>query len=353
MADDEAQGQEDSSRPAFDAFTDSSLPSAAFDEPLVWPESGTWEKPPAGESGAAPLLGTEHPGDLGGGLLFPPTPGDPVVAQAPLPDLDVQWQATGDDADTTVHHDQALAGLGGGAEVAAPGANGDIGLISTSALPTPSVYPAAERSSEGPRWRRFDIRQGNAAVVGLISLVSLVLLGMFLSVRARNEVPTDSSQSRPSNQISATGSGAVPVTTTVTTTAPAAQVNIADLLPALDAGAAPSGDATAADADTRSGSGSPATTAPSRGGTGARGGGESTTAATQPAAKAPAPTSSPPATSPTVEDSTPEDPSPPPVDTTQVRRTTPTFTFPAFPTTTAPEDDGPSYTFPSWSDIED
>jgi len=326
MADDEAQGQEDPSRPAFDAFTDSSMPSA-FDEPLVWPESRTWDEPPARAPGADPLLGAKHPGDLEGGLLFPPTPDDPVLA----------------------HHDQALAGLGGGAEVAAPDADGDMGLIATSALPAPPVYPAAERRSEGPRWRRFDIRQGNAAVVGLISLVSLVLLGMFLSVRARNEVPTDSSQSRrPSNEISVTGSlNTIPLTTTVTTTAPAAGINIADLLPALDAGTAPSGDA-AADA----GSGSPATTAaPSRGGTGSGGGGGSTTEATQPAAKAPAPTS-PPAISPTVEDTTPEDTSPT-VDTTQPRRSTPTFNFPSFPTTTAPKDDGRSYTFPSWSDIED
>jgi hypothetical protein len=329
MADDEAQGQEASSRPAIDASTDSSLPWA-FDEPLVWPESRTWEERPAREPAPQPLLGAEPP---------------------PPPHLDVQWQATEDDIDTTVHHDQALAGLGGGAEVAAPGGGGDIGLISTSALPTPPVHPAAEQSSDGQGWRRFDIRRGNVAVVGLISLVSLVLLGMFLSVRARNEVPTDSSQSqRPSDQISVTGSlNTVPLTTT--TTAPTAAINIADLLPAVDAGAAPSSDPTAADAG--SGSGSAGTTAtPSGGGTRSGGGGGSTTATTQPAAQAPAPTS-PPATSPTVEDTTPEDTAPPPANTTQARRPTPTFTFPGFPTTTGSDDDEPSYNFPSWSDIED
>ena len=335
MADDEAQGQEDSSRPAFDAFTDSSLPSASF-EPLVWPESRTWDEPPAREPEAEALLGAEHRDDLEGGLGL----GGGAKAGASVNSRGAALEPLAESTSS------------------APGANGDIGLISTSALPAPPVHPAAERSSEGPRWRRFDIRQGNAAVVGLISLVSVVLLGMFLSVRARNQVPTDSSQSRrPGNQISVTGSlNTIPLTTTVTTTAPtAARVNIADLLAAVDAGAAPSGDATAADADgdARSGSGSPATTAaPSRSGGGPRGGGGSTTPATQPAAKAPAPTS-PPATSPTVEDSTPEDMSPPPVDTTLAKRPMPTFTFPTFPTTTAPEDDGPSYTFPSRFDIKD
>jgi len=331
MADDEAQGQQDSSGPAFDTSPGSSLLSA-FDQPLVWPESTTWDEPPAREPTADPLLlGTEPP----------PAHGD------------VQWQATERDSDATVHHDQALAGLGGGAEVAAPGTDGNMGLISTTALPTPPVYPAADRHPEGRRGRRFDIRQGNAAVVGLISLVSLVLLGMFLSVRARNELSTDSSQSqRPSDEIAVNGSlNTIPPTTTAPTTAPAAGINIADLLPSLDAGAGPSGGGTAAG----SGSGSAApTAAPSGGGTGTGGGSGSPTAATQPAAQAPAPTS-PAASSPTVEDSPPEETSPPAADTTQPRRPTPTFNFPGFPTTADPDpaDDEPSYDFPSWSDIDD
>ena len=378
MADDEAQGQEDPSWPALEAFTDSSLPSA-FDEPLVWPESGTWDAPPTGGPEADPRLLAEHRADLDGGPLFPPAPEDSVIEHGPLPDLDVQWQAIGHDDDTTVHHGQALGGLGGGAELAAsvdsgpaverlpesiwspPGANGDIGLISTSALPTPPVYPAAERSPEGPLWRRFDLRQGNAAMVALISAVSLVLLGMFLSVRARNDLPTDSSQSRrPSNEISVTGSlNTIPLTTTVTTTAPAAAINIADLLPAAEADVEPTGDAPAADAGSASGSGSgsgsPATTATPARRTGPSGGGGSTTPAAAPAAaKAPAPTSPPVTPAPVDLDDT----TTPPdtfrrVDTTQPRRPSATFTVPVFPTTSTPEDDTPSYSVPSWPGTRD
>lgn len=369
MADDEAQGQEDTSWLAFDAFADSSLPSTSFDEPLMWPDAGAWEEPPAGGSEGPPLLRAEHPDDLEAGLLFPPTPQDPVIEHAQLPNLDVQWQASGQDAGTTVHHDQALGGLGGGADLAAsadsgpaveplsesiwadtPGTNGDIGLISTIALPTPPVYPAAARSPEGPLWRRLDLRQGNAAVVGLISLVSLVLLGMFLSVRARNDLLTDSSQSRrPSNEISVTGSlNTVPLTTTVTTTVPAAAINIADLLPAVDADVEPTGNATAAEAG--SGSRSPATTAAPARRTGPSGGGGSTTPAAEPAAKAPAP-NSPPAPSAPVEPEpiTTRPDTSPTVDTTQPRRPSTTFTVPTFPTTSTPGDDTPSYTIPpSW-----
>lgn len=378
MANDEAQGQEDTAWWAFDASADSSLPSASFDEPLVWPESAIWEEPAPAQPPVEPIA-AEVPADLDRGPLFPPATDDTAVAAPPLADLDVRWQATGQDDDATVLHDEPLAGLGGGAGTvgnvdsaalqplpdsvwdATPHADGDIGLISTSARPTPADYPAAERGADAPRWRRFDLRQGNAAMIGLISLVSLVLLGMFLSVRARNDVPTDTSESRrPSNEIAVTGPlNTLPVTTTVTTRAPAPAINIADLIPATDAGAAAPG-TTAGASDSggsgsggggsSTGSGPPATTtAPGRGSGGSSGGGGgSPTPATEPASGAPSPTQ-PPATSPTsVADTTPP-PSFPTVNTNPPpTRPTTSITYPTIPSVSIPSytSSRPSSTFP-------
>ena len=393
MADDEAQGQEDISWWAFDASADSSLPSASFDEPLVWPEAASWEEPATVEPSVEPIAASEHPADLDGGLLFPPESDDAAVAAAPLPDLDVEWQATGHDDDVTVLHSEPLAGLGGGARSVVPaalGASGEplpesvwaeparsdsgIGLISTSAHPTPAVYPAAERGADVPFWRRFDLRQGNAAMIGLISLVSLVLLGMFLSVRARNDVPTDTSQSRrPSNEIAVTGPlNTVPLTTTVTTTpaSPTPAINIADLLPPTDAGAAAAGSGTGTPAASGSGGsgsgsggsgsggsgsgsggsgsgGSATTAAPSRGSGGSSGGaGGSSTPAAQPAASSPSPTQPPATSPPQVEDTTPA--TSPPVETTQPRRTPTSITYPSIPSVSIPSNTSPSFTIPGW-----
>ena len=387
MADDEAQGQEDTSWWAFDPSADSSLPSASFDEPLVWPESTIWEEPATAQPTFEPIVAAERPADLDRDPLFPPASEDTAVPAAPLPDLDVEWQATGHDDDATVLHSEPLAGLGGGATSVVPVASGpsvepiaasiwaeeprsegDIGLISTSAHPTAADYPAAERAADGPRWRRFDLRQGNAAMIGLISLVSLVLLGMFLSVRARNDLPTDTSQSRrPSDELAVTGPlNTVPFPTTVTTgPPPAPAINIADLLPATDAGAAAAGTGTPAGASGSGGSGSggsgsgagsgaPATaTAPSRGSGGsAGGGGGSSTPAPQSASSAPSPTQPPATSPPPVEDTAPPATSPP-VETTQPRRTTTTFTPPSIPSVSIPSYTSPSITRPGWFNTVD
>ena len=380
MADDEAQGQEDTAWWAFDASADAALPSASFDEPLLWPESAIWEAPGT----AQPAVAGQHPSDLDGGTLFPPASDDTAVAAAPLPDLDVEWKATEHDDDVTVLHSGPLAGLGGGADTVAPvssgasmqpladsiwaetpRADGDIGLISTSAHPVPAFYPAAEGAADRPSWRRFDLRQGNAAMIGLISLVSLVLLGMFLSVRARNDVPTDTSQSRrPSNEIAVTGPlNTVPLTPTVTTPPPVPAINIADLLPATQAGAAEAGTGTSAGASgsgaSGGGAGASASTAPassaapSRGSGGSAGGGGGSSApATQPSASAPSPTQPPATSAPAVEDTTPP-PTSPPVDTTQPRRTPTTFTPPTIPSVSIPSYTSPSITIPGWFNKDD
>lgn len=391
MADNETQGQEDTAWWGFDDFADSSLPSATFDEPLVWPESPAWDGLPAtgpeGESLRLPeQTSAAAPAEFEDIAIFPPEPEPAVVEPAPQPDLEVQWQATDDDQATTALHRDPLAGLGGGTNGVAPATageaaveplgesiwaetprdSGDIGLISTSAHSTSPVYPATDGSGDRPWWRRVDVRSGNAAMIGLISLVSLVLLGMFLSVRARNEVPTDSSQTRrPSNDIAATGPlNTVPLTTTVTTAAPAPAINIADLLPpGDDAAAAPTESTTeSTTGSTGSGARAPATTAaPARSSGGGGGGGGATTPATS---GSPAPTS-PPATSPPVQDTTPPQTSPPPtsppVDDTPTptppttRRTTTTFTIPSFPTTptTGGSNTPPSFTIPTFPGVND
>ncbi|MGI8809974.1 MAG: hypothetical protein ACR2KK_19450 [Acidimicrobiales bacterium] len=301
--------------------------------------------------------------------LVGPAPGPEVVEPDPRPAPEVQRQAAEYDPATTVQHREPLAGLGGGSNGAGPvisdpadpdpfdesiwadppGLDGDIGLISTSGHPASPVYAAAEGSSEPPWWRRVDVRSGNAAVIGLISLVSVVLLGMFVSVRARNDVPTDSSPTRrPSNDIAATGPvNTIPSPILVTTTAPPPP-KPADLPPPADPGAPPApAPGPGGTGSGGGGSGAPATTAaPRTGGSsgagsggGGSGGGGSTTPATQapsqPATTSAPPPTSPPATSaPPVEDTTPPPTSPPvdnPPQPPPTSRPRPPTTFPSIP----------------------
>jgi hypothetical protein len=345
-------------------MADSSAPSAPFDEPLLWPETLPW-----GDAGDAAMQAPPMDADLDPAHLYPAVPevpAAPLVAAggAPAADPDAEWRPPGAgddldldvDLDATVAHMAPLAGLGGGASRSAAGASatGEVPaleplpqsiwsydggppeeLVGMGVIPAPAVYAEAERATREPRWRRLDVRPGNAAVIALISVVSLVLLGMFLSVRARNnDVPTDSSQPRPpADQLQVTGSlNTIPITTTVTTTAPG--IDIAGLVPAADV---PNPGAAAA--TPVAGSGSTATTAPATRSAAPTG----TSATTTPAPQSTATTAAPPATT---EVTTPPVTSPPvtspPVDDTApptTRRSippTPTYTVPTVVFPTAP-----------------
>ena len=407
MADDVAQGPQDTAWGAVDAAPDPRLPTMGFDEPLVWPESPVWDDIPTPR--ASDVTGVD------GHIVLPPLPTIAPVATVartataveperprnlpPTADPDAQGRPTDADLDPDATHQPAgpLAGLGGGSgrppaegddHVGAPAAAAAGGGVSTleagGNVPWPA--PVDDRLGEGPPdqlppdvpalgsiWsndlradphdldgfggfaapaidadterkgggltRRFDVRPGNAAVIGLISVVSLVLLGMFLSVRARNnDVPTDASQTRPAgDQVAVTGplntvAAPTTVTTTATTTVPEPAINLSELVAATEATAAATG------------SGAAATTTPTARASAPTGGGSATTTpVTQPTATTapPPPTTeatAPPATSTPVQDDTP----------TTVRRTTPTPT-PTFtiPNITLPPISMPRITVPA------
>jgi hypothetical protein len=332
MADKETQGQVDTSWSAPAAPTELALSSTGFDEPLVWPESRTWEEPAEGGAETSALTLPQAPADSDAEFIFPPVPGAPADAGDGIGgDLDAWWEPASSDAapamaDTggeqdavsTVDHNDPLGGLGGAlpaADAALPDSfwaenasstPGDAFLVTTT-LAAPTVYAETERAGQ-PRRRRFDIRGGNLAVIGLISLVSLVLLVMFLSVRGRNDSPTDVSQQRtPGDEIAVN----TPLNTVqvVPDTSPPATIDIAGLVPATE-----TTEATAA-------TNAPATTAATT----------RTTAATQPTTAttaAPATTST--AVTTTVTTTQVED------TTTTIRRTTTSFTLPTIPTPTIP-----------------
>lgn len=371
MADEKAQGPEDGAWGTVAALPDPSLPAMGFDEPLVWPESPVWDDMagPEASDRAHPEIGEifralPEMADLAavtagatGATRAAVPDGATVAAAEPTPDADAQWRPTEDELDpeTTVQHVGPLAALGGGSGPApsqeGAGVPWPVGadephlhggsvdaspvgapllgsiwsndlranprdLVGFGDVAAPPVYADTERNARGPRWRRFDVRPGNTAVIGLISVVSLVLLGMFLSVRARNnDVPTDSSQSRPTaNEVSATGPlNTVPQSTTVPTTAPPPVINLSELVPAAEAAAAAesAGGGTAAAATTTP----TARTASPSGGNSA-----TTTPVTQATATTapPTPTTEATAAPAAVEEET----------STTVRRPTPTFTIP-------------------------
>jgi hypothetical protein len=365
MADEETQGTVDTSWWGFDDVADETSPSAGFDEPLEWPESLPWDDGSPTESALGQLPAPPDLDDPDRDLIFPPEPaqGDGDASQLDAQSrLDEQWQATGAeseaDPDATMAHVEPLSGLGGGAGFPAPGhvtqpppaaagvtpsgerlpesiwsndlrrdPDDPVGL---STLAFPAVYAEGEGNGGRPRGRRLDVRPGNAAVVALISVVSLVLLGMFLSVRARNDgVPTDSTQTRPpSNEIAATGSlNTIPPTTTATTTAPAPAVNILELLPppeATDTTAATSG------AGRATGTGASAPAAPAA--PAARSSAPAATTATTAPAAEPAATTTATTVPTTTETTQPTTVTTPPVDdtTATTRRTTTSITFPPF-----------------------
>lgn len=362
MADEHAQAQ-DHVWEAVDPAPDSPLPAPSFDEPLEWPETATF----APDNGRPVLPSDVWPDDA----TAPATPdGLPIQAE------DQQWLAGLDlgsldqsfagrngtdlDADRDLHLDPLPDSLWAADPVAETLSQPEP-VVVTSAQPAPTFYAEPDHRPGG-RKKWLEVRHGNAAVVALISFVSLVLVGMFLSVRARNELPTDTSQSRtPTGEIAAQGplnTIPTPTTTSATTTTAPPPVAIADLIPAAEAGAGSEG---AAWGGTGSGGGGAprgggTTATPSRstgpsGGSGSGGGGSGP--ATQPADTGPPPTqptepTSPPPTDPPVEDTTPRVTRPP---RTTTPPTSPDITFP----TTPPTEPTPttSVSWPSFPDIPD
>ncbi len=337
MADEETQGQEATSWWAREAPIEPSTPSTGFDEPLLWPELPAWDEQVQPDADASVLALPGPPAVIEGESVFAPV-ADPAVGADidPMPDIEVLWvpvdidapAATGlpdgvDDPDAPAWRDEPLGGLGGGSGWAAPTADAALGesiwgdsatpdvsdaILVTTTPGTPAVYPESDRGG-GSRRRRFDVHSGNAAVIALISLASLVLLGMFLSVRSRDNVRTDVSQQRPpttGDQIAVTGQlNTVPFSPT---TLPPGSIDIAGLVPVTETTETTS----APTATTRATA--PATTAAVT---------QPTTATTA----APATTTSVTTTATTT-----------PVDqtSTTLRRTTTSFTLPTFPTTTVP-----------------
>lgn len=341
MADETTQTGEETSWWDLDIFADSELPSTSFDEPLEWPETLDWGDFPSADGDL------QFPaGDMGSGPIFPPAPDPgPPAPEPPAP------AAVGD---PTMPHITVLSALGGTpsrppvAKAAEPTAQERLpDSLWAGAGAGDGVRPAASTTTAGPIfsaepesggwWRRFDIRHGNAAIIALISFVSLILLGMFMSVRARNQVPDTSQTRTTSDQIQVQGTlNTIPLTTTVTTTAP--PINIGELVPPADTTTVTAGSSAGA-----GGGGATATTAPRS--TPAAGGGTGTT---QPAAQptnttaapqttAPPETTTPPATSPPVDQTT---------TPTSSRRTVPTF--PSLTTTVPDNDTGPTFTLPTF-----
>lgn len=329
MADEESQVQEDTSWWEFDAFADSDLPSMSIDEPLEWPDSSPWEEFSAAGPAVDPSFGLAPPeaGDSPAARLFPPSEGPDPADLAPVGDLDVQWQDAGvDDGDPTVLA-TPLAGLGGGAAPRAPGSaqslsdsiwaagvgNGPEQHAAAAGNPAvPMVF--ADGEGRRGRWlRHLDIRRGNVAIVALIASVSLVLLGMFMSVRSRNELPTDTSRTgQRGDGIAVQGTlNTVPLTTTATT-APGPVINIADLVPPVEGGATAGATAGTTGGSEGSGGsgGSPAATAAPRSAAPAGGSTGTTQPAPEPQSTA---TTAPPTTPP---------PTDPPDDTTDTTDTT-------------------------------
>ncbi|MGH9266246.1 MAG: hypothetical protein ACRD1D_16300, partial [Acidimicrobiales bacterium] len=286
MADEHAQAQ-DHAWEAVDPAPDSPLPAPSFDEPLEWPEAAAF----APENGRPVLPSDVWPDDA----TAPATPdGLPIQAE------DQQWLAGLDlgsldqsfagrngtdlEADRDLHLDPLPDSLWAAEPVAESLSQPDP-VVVTGPQPAPTFYAEPDHRPGG-RKKWLDVRHGNAAVVALISFVSLVLVGMFLSVRARNELPTDTSPSRtPTGEIAAQGplnTIPTPTTSSATTTTAPPPVAIADLIPTAEAGAGGGGDAGSGGTGSGGGGaprgGSGTTAAPSRstgpsGGSGTGGGG--------------------------------------------------------------------------------
>lgn len=333
MADETTQAEEETSWWLFDALAEAEQPSTSFDEPLVWPEVLDWGDvgdpadglrfPEAYDPRAFELDGPIFPPEFD---LDPYLPAPPPPVEGPEPSAGPP--AEGDDQ-ATVAVATPLGALGGAS--APPGAprvdefipesiwaaDASAGMAGAAGAAATAVATELDRGPDGWR-RRFDIRHGNAAVIALISFVSLLLLGMFLSVRARDNIPTDTSRTRTTtDQIAVQGTlNTVPLTLPSTTGAPPATINIAELVPAPETTA---GGGTGTGGGATGSGGTTATTAPRAG----AGGGTGTT---QPASQPTNTTAAPQTTAPSTTAA-------PPPSTTQPLPPTTATTVPTTPTT--------------------
>ena len=325
MGDRDTQTQQEPSWWASDASPEDLASSPSFDQPVEWPDAMAWESlfedgpeiPPVYvpddfdvDLRVAPEA--EREDEVGGGLPSK-APLDPLPASIWAPD-------PADDEDPT---QAPMASLGGAATaVAGP-------------PPAPMAMAEPHRGRRpGPQgMRRLQVRHGNAAVVALACCVSLVLLGMFLSVRARDDLPTQTTQFEPTGGQIATQSptsSVPPPTTTATTTAPPS-ISLSDLIPAdAAAGGADAGGTAATTARTAA----PATTAAPTRNAAPSGGGAAQQPTNTTAAPDPEPTSPPPASPPTTEATT--TPTTARVMPTIRDYTIPSFTVPTWPPATNP-----------------
>lgn len=310
MGDRDTQTQQEPSWWASDAVSEDFASSPSFDEPVEWPDAMAWEALFENGPATQPVY---VPDDFGVDLLFGPETGandedGGPPTEAHLPPLPASIWAPDPAGDGDGDSQAAMATLGG----------------SATALAEPLSIPAAAATAQagpgrgtGPQWmRRLHVRHRSAAVVALACCVSLVLLGMFLSVRARDDLPTQTTQLEPTGDQIATRQPFYPPPqpTTTATTAPPASISLSDLIPA-DAAGTEAGGTTATTARATA----PATTAaPSRSAAPSGGGGGG--AAQQPTnttvAPDPEPTS-PATTSPASSNTT--------TGATAPARTTPTF----------------------------
>ncbi|MGI8983599.1 MAG: hypothetical protein ACR2HM_03560 [Acidimicrobiales bacterium] len=357
MADETTQAEEETSWWVFDAFADSELPSTSLDEPLVWPEAIDWGDVGGDDEHRYPGIPDLGASDLSEPIIFPVSPcEEPAAPAAPAP-----GPASGtDDGLPTMAVPTPLAGLGGGAALA-PERAGDRNVAARSVpkrLPdsiwadTPPAAVAARAAASSPApsvgtehgdhggRRRFDLRHGNATVIALISLVSLVLLGMFMSVRARNNLPTETSTETrtTSDQIAVQGTlNTVPLSIPTTLAGPSPTIDIAGLLPAADDSSTGSGSQGSGGSGGSTATTAPARVAPAGGGTATTQPATQPTNTTAPATTVAPATTTPPVTSPAIETTTPTS-----------RRTTSSISRPTWPDPTGTEDPATPYTLPTF-----
>ena len=329
MGDQDTQTQQERSWWAADGSPEDFASSPAFDEPLEWPDATAWEQL---FEGGPPTQPAYVPEDFGAGLLFPEAApvedgggGRPTEAHLePLPQSIWAPDPSGDDQTDSARTAATVAALGGSGTAVA--------------VPTPvaetETRPHGHRA--GPAWlQRFHIRHGSAAVVALACCVSLVLLGMFLSVRARDNLPTQTSDFQPAGgEIVTQASTSVPPPTTAppTTASPPSSISLSYLIPADAADGSGTGGTTARTTAPATTAAPSRSAAPSGGSGGGSGSGQQPTNTT--AAPDPEPTT-PPATSPPPDDTTTTPTTARRINPTIPDYTIPTFTVPTWPPATS------------------
>ena len=352
MGDEETQTKQEPSWWAFDAAADASPPPDPFGDPVEWPDALAWEQLFESDlrASAADLPSLDLGVDLDATKLEAP-PGAGGDADGPPAELHLEplpesiW-APGGGGDRQADDDTAVAAAA--AAIGTFGGGTGTTAVAAPPSPAPSTWAETDAGAVGPgpgRWRRFDIRHGNAVIIALVSVVSLVLLGMFLSVRARNDVPIGTPTGDRVATQGPTTSVTLPPTTATTAAPPPSTISLSDLIPpnaaAPDPNAATAGTGTPATRSTPATTAAPARTSGGGGGSGGSGQPASqptnTTAAPEPEPAAPEPTS-PPASDTTT-------------PTTRRQSTSipdysiPTWTMPSIPSSTMPKAGG----FPNFS----